>query len=194
MTWMLFLRHVLHLVLQISLHETVVMHQTPLGQQYRHQQFQLWQENGEVDQFVYLASAVNRRCNLDNAISHQIQKASAAFGKLENRLWSQHGVHYKKKVKVYNACVLTSLLYACKTQVTYRRDLKHLERFYRRVPQKNSRNPLEAIRSEYESIEALVLKYRLRWGGHMASMGWSHGGGHMGRMTATCQSSSCMVK
>ena len=47
-------------------------------------------------------------------------------------MWSQRGLKKSTKLEVYNACVLTCLLYSCETWVVYRRHLKQLERFHQR--------------------------------------------------------------
>ena len=49
----------------------------------------------------------------------RISKASHAFGILHKRLWGRHAISKRTKVKVYNACFLTVLLYASETWTTY---------------------------------------------------------------------------
>ena len=113
--------------LTINLKKTVVMFQPPPTQHYLEPNIFVYGKRlNVVGEFVYLGSAVNRHGNIDSDIPLRIQKASAAFGKLENRLWKRREVNVKTKLDVYNACVLTTLLYGCETWVTYRHNFKRL--------------------------------------------------------------------
>ena len=80
-----------------------------------------------VDKFTYLGSTINRFCSLGNEIALRLEKAAGAFSALKDRVWLQRGLKKTTKLEVYNACVLTCLLYACETLVVYRRHLKHPE-------------------------------------------------------------------
>ena len=85
---------------------------------------------GVVDGFVYLGSTISRDGTLDAEIHHRIAKASVAFGKLEERVWKDRGIKIAAKLSVYDACVLTVLLYGSETWTTYRRHIRLLERFH----------------------------------------------------------------
>ena len=80
-----------------------------------------------VDKFTYLGSTINRFCSLGSEIALRLEKAAGAFSALKDRVWLQRGLKKTTKLEVYNACVLTCLLYACETLVVYRRHLKHPE-------------------------------------------------------------------
>ena len=82
-----------------------------------------------VDTFPYLGSTLSRDGSLDTEIYIRIQKASVAFGKLEERVWSDRGIIIKTKVVVYMTCVLTALLYSSETWTAHQQYLKWLERF-----------------------------------------------------------------
>ena len=84
-----------------------------------------------------LGSTLSRNGSLDAEISRRIAKASTAFGKLEKRVWSDRGIT-TAKLSVYEACVLTVLLYGSEIWATYRHHVNLLERFHknciRRLP------------------------------------------------------------
>ena len=71
-----------------------------------------------MDNFIYLGSTLSRDGSLDAEINNRIAKASAAYGKLEKRVWSDHGITVNTKLGVYNACVLSCLLYGSETSTT----------------------------------------------------------------------------
>ena len=65
-----------------------------------------------VKKFVYLGNTLKMTGTLADGVSLRMSKVSHAFGKLDKRLWSCHGVSLGTTIKVYNACVQSSLLYA----------------------------------------------------------------------------------
>ena len=82
--------------------------------------------------FVYLGGTVTQTALLDSEISARIQKAAVAFGKLTDRVWSQHNITPGTKVLVYMVFVITSLLYTSETWTTYAHHIKTLERFHQK--------------------------------------------------------------
>ena len=83
---------------------------------------------------------------------------------------------------MYNACVLTCLLYPCETLVLYRRHLKQLERFHQRclrsilgihsithIPDTEVLEKANKI-----NIEAHIHRHRLRWVGHIIRFNDDH--------------------
>ena len=68
-----------------------------------------------VDKFCYLGCILTSDAKADKDINSRIAKASAAFGRLRNRLWDEHGIRLDTKISVYVAVVLTILLYGCET-------------------------------------------------------------------------------
>jgi hypothetical protein len=133
---------------------------------------------GVVDKFVYLGSTISRTGSLDEELNLRIQKASVAFGKLQDRVWSQHGIQLDTKIEVYNACVLTALLYASETWTVYRRHIKTLERFHQNCLRQilgvkwTSFTPDTSVleQSGCLSIEAHLIKSHMRWVGHVVRL------------------------
>ena len=115
---------------------------------------------------------------LDKEISARIRKATCSFGRLHGRVWNERGIKTSTKVKVYQAVVLTALLYSCETWVLYRRHLKELESVHARHLRKILRikwqdmiQNTEVLRRAWStSIEAFLIKAQLRWTGHVLRM------------------------
>ena len=59
-------------------------------------------------------------------------KASAAYGKLRERLWDNHHLSPRVKFKVYKAIVLSTLLYGAETWTVYRTQVKKLNAYMMR--------------------------------------------------------------
>ena len=59
-------------------------------------------------------------------------KAGDAFGKLQRRFWGEHSVVLSAKIAVYQAVVLSTLLYGCESWVLYRRSVCRLDEFHMR--------------------------------------------------------------
>ena len=127
-----------------------------------------------VDKFCYLA----RNASLDSEISARLAKASTAFGRLQQRLWKEHGIRLETKVAVYKAVVLSSLLYGCETWTLYRRQIAKLDQFHLRCLRKiahirwQDRVPNTEVLSKCRitGIEAMLIQSQLRWSGHVARM------------------------
>ena len=83
-----------------------------------------------VDKFSYLGSIVNSSNNLDDEINQQIGKALSNFGRLSSRVWKNHHLAIKLKIKVYTAFILSVLLYSSETWCTYCRQENRLNAFY----------------------------------------------------------------
>ena len=97
--------------LTISIKKTKVMFTPPPGTAYIEPSIFV---NGvkleAVNTFVYLGSTMSRDGTLDAEITHRIEKASIAFGRLEERVWSDRDLKNETKIVVYVACVLSALL------------------------------------------------------------------------------------
>ena len=81
----------------------------------------------------------------------------------------------KTKIRVYRDVVLTTLLYGSETWVTYRSHIRLRERFQQRclrtilnIHWSDFIANIEVLeQAEVSSIEAIILKYQLRWAGHV---------------------------
>ena len=123
-----------------------------------------------VDQFCYLGGVLSNAAHIDEDVSARLAKACASFGKLTNRLWSDHGIRLTTKVAEYRAVVLTSLLYGCESWTLYRRHIQKLEQFHMRCLRKIAHvrwqdkvpNTEVLARRDMQGIEAHVIAAQLR--------------------------------
>ena len=169
--------------LTISHKKTVVLYQPAPGEHYKEPSIYVYGKRlVAVSKFVYLGSTLSLSGSIDEEVCLRISKANDAFGRLNKRLWNRHEISLKTKIKVYGACVLTALLYACETWTTYRKHTKRLERFHQQCLRKILGVRWEMYLSDVEvldrakcpSIEALINKHRMRWCGHMVRMDDTH--------------------
>ena len=96
--------------------------------------------NGEalknVDKFTYLGSTISASLNLDEELNSRIGKAATAFSKLGKRAWENKMLTIKTKVMIYQACVLTALLYGSESWTLYSNQEKKLNSFHMRCLRK----------------------------------------------------------
>ena len=86
----------------------------------------------QTTDFTYLGSAVSSFSKIDKELRTRIGKASASFGKLRERLWSNRHVSIKVKCQVFRAVVLSNLLYGAETWTNCRAQVKKLHAFMMR--------------------------------------------------------------
>ena len=63
----------------------------------------------QVSEFKYLGSVITEDASVQKEIQTRIQKASAAFSRLYQRVWSRKTLTLKTKVSVYKTMVLPIL-------------------------------------------------------------------------------------
>ena len=143
--------------LTISISKTKIMYHSSPGKPYVGPNIIANDQRLEVvETFVYLGSTLNKS---------KILKIDAGKSDPSN----------SAKIKVYSTCVLSFLSFACETWILYKHHHKILERFHLRslrhimnvhwslhVPDTEI---LE--RTNFGSIECLILKHRLRWAGKL---------------------------
>ena len=64
-----------------------------------------------VDNFKYLRSTISRNLSLSVEINARIGKAVTVMAKLNKRVWQNITLTMNTKLKVYQACVTSILLY-----------------------------------------------------------------------------------
>ena len=132
----------------------------------------------QVNKFCYLGSTVTSSLSLDEEIGARIGKAATNFGKLMKRAWNNKMLTIKTKMHIYNACILSSLLYGSETWTTYSKQEKRLNTFHLRCLRKilgikwqDKITNVEVLQQAGSmSISSILCKRRLRWLGHVHRM------------------------
>lgn len=128
--------------------------------------------------FKYLGSIISSDGSLDQEVDLRIRKSSQALGRLRHKVLRQHNIKLSTKLKVYNAVVLSSLLYGAETWTLYKRHLNKLEQFHQRALRSilgirwQDRVPNTEVldRANARSVESLIVQAQLRWVGHVIRM------------------------
>ena len=159
--------------------KTEVMFQPAPGEPYTAPRILIdGQELNAVERFTYLGSTLSNTVSIANEVDGRIAKASAAFGRLREKVWDRSGIHLETKLKVYAAVVLPSLLYGCETWTAYGRHSKDLNHFHisclRRILKIKWQDKIvdtEVLSlANSTSIHTMLHKAQLRWSGHIVRM------------------------
>ena len=92
-------------------------------------------ENYQLDvvhQFTYIGSTISDNLSLDVGINKRIGKAATTLGRLTLRVWENSKLTNSTKMSVYNACVISTLLYASESWTTYAKQKHKLNSFHLR--------------------------------------------------------------
>ena len=131
-----------------------------------------------VEDYTYLGSTISSSLSLDSELNSRIGKASAAMALLSKRVWENPMLTIKTKTQVYQACLLSTLLYGSESWTVYARQERRLNTFHQRclrrilgiswqdhVPNKDVLEKAGTL-----SMFTLLTKRRLRWLGHVTRM------------------------
>ena len=129
-----------------------------------------------VPYFPYLGSNVTVDMDITPEIRSRIAKATGNASRL-NKLWEKKDIPTNIKIKIYKACVRSTLLYGCESWALCKSHIASLDSFEVRCARKflpNSfRKTSEEIRKEAHlgpSIEPVIRERRLKWCGHTLRM------------------------
>ena len=131
-----------------------------------------------VETFTYLGSNIASSLSLDTEISSRIGKAAAVMSKMNKRVWSNSQLTVNTKLRVYQACVLSILLYGSESWTIYAGQEKQLNSFHLRCLrrllqikwQDKVTNTEVLQRAGIPSLFALLSRKRLKWLGHVRRM------------------------
>ena len=116
--------------------------------------------------------------DLTNEIQRRISLASSAFGRMSKRVFGNQDLTIHTKIAVYDAVVISTILYGCETWVPYRRNIRLLESLHIRRLQlilglrlwhKVTHSEIRSS-ARIPSIESMLLHRQLRWLGHVIRM------------------------
>jgi hypothetical protein len=165
--------------LTISIKKTEVLHQPAPGKAYVAPTIIVNNEElNVVDRFTYLGSTLSQAVHIDDEINTRIARASSAFGRLRTNVWERRGIKLQTKLKVYNAVVMPSLLYACETWTVYSRHSRKLNHFHLgclrkllKIKWQDHIPDTEVLeRANMNSVHTMLRKAQLRWAGHVVRM------------------------
>ena len=140
------------------------------------------EEIESVSEFPYLGSVVSSDGQVELDVSRQIAQASRAFGALRKSAFMDKDQVTTKR-KVYQACVLSVLLYGSECWTPLKKQLKRLDSFHNRCVRSifgitNKQQWEQHITSteirrrwgDPEAAASRVKRRRLEWFGHVARM------------------------
>ena len=131
-----------------------------------------------MENFTYLGSTISSTLNIEVVVNNRIAKAAAVMARLTNKVWNDSSLTEKTRLCVYQACVLSTLLYGSESWTTYAKQEKKLNSFHMRCPRCilhihwEERVPDKEMckRANMNSMFAMLSKRRLRWLGHVKRM------------------------
>lgn len=135
-----------------------------------------------VSEFPYLGSLIADNGRIDAEIDKRIASASKAFGALRQPVFKDNNLSVTTKRRIYQACVMSVLLYGGECWVPLRKHLKRLNTFHQRCirtvldisSQRQWEERISTMMREQwgdvETIEMKLMKRRLEWLGHLARL------------------------
>ena len=136
-----------------------------------------------MEEFPYLGSLVDSSGKMDADVSRRVAQASKAFGALRKAVFLDKDLKLSTKKRVYNACVLSVLLYGAECWIPLKRHKKRLNTSHHRCirtiigisnrQQWSERITMAEVRriwGDEETVSEKVQKRRLEWLGHLARM------------------------
>ena len=131
-----------------------------------------------VEDFTYLGSNISNNLSLDTELNRRIGKAAVTIAKLTKRVWENKMPTENTKMRVYQACLLSTLLYGSESWTTYMCQERRLNTFHMRCLKRflyitwQDRIPYSDIldRARIRSMYSLLSQRRLRRLGHVRRM------------------------
>ena len=129
-------------------------------------------------QFTYLGSTITDNLSLDAEINKRVGKAASTLARLTARVWTSPKLSVKTNMAVYNACVISTLLYGSETWTTYAGQESRFNTFHLRSIRRilgiswldKVTNADFLSRAGLPSMYTLLRQRRLRWLGHVRRM------------------------
>lgn len=132
-----------------------------------------------VDQYVYLGGLLTANGSTTTALSRRLGEAGVGYDKL-HKVWSHANITVKRKVQIFEAVVLTKLLYSLETLTFNKVMLQKLDAFQARCLRRLTRTPHSMIshvtnasilwNSGARKLSDRLLERQLRLFGRIACM------------------------
>ncbi|KAJ8333488.1 hypothetical protein SKAU_G00414960 [Synaphobranchus kaupii] len=110
-----------------------------------------------VENFTYLGSTISSNLSLDGELNIRIGKAATMMAQLSKRAWENTMLTTNTKMRVYQACVLSTLLYGSESWTPYTSQ--------DRIPNKDVFK-----QAGIPNLFAILTQRCLRWLGHVSRM------------------------
>ena len=136
-----------------------------------------------VSEFPYLGSTIAASGRMDSDVEKRIAQASKAFGALRTPVFRDRDLLLRTKRNIYQACVLSVLLYASECWIPLRKHRRKLDSFHHRClrtilgisnrQQWAQRITSQEVRRRWgdpATVSEKVTARRLEWLGHLARM------------------------
>ena len=136
-----------------------------------------------VDEFPYLGSLIDKSGRMDVDVDRRVAQASKAFGALRKSVFLDKNLSLATKRRLYNACVLSVLLYGAECWTPLRKHTRKLNTFHHRCirtilgitnqQQWSERITMVEVRKRWgdeDTVDEKVRRRRLEWLGHVARM------------------------
>ena len=168
--------------LKVNINKTEIVIQNNSHQEninHNHPPFRINNEEIKVvEDFPYLGSILSSSCSLEAEINARLSKASAAYGRLNQRVFNNRNLKVQTRAAVYRAVCVSTLLYGAETWTLYARHTRKLEAFHlqclRRILGVTWQDHVsyDSIfeRTNTPSITSMLAKRQLKWVGHVIRM------------------------
>ena len=143
-------------------------------------------DEGEITsvcEFTYLGNTITKDGEVNGEVVARLAKASRAFGYLRSAIFRNKRISVATKREVYQAAVLSTLLYGAETWTVKADSVRKLRGFHNRcircmlgvsrLQQWKERITSRELAKAFgmtESVTDILRKHRLRWLGHVARM------------------------
>ncbi|KAI8517538.1 hypothetical protein Bbelb_035550 [Branchiostoma belcheri] len=132
----------------------------------------------KVVDFRYLGSTVSSSGTLTREVDSRIGQAANLFGRLKRRAWDNKYLTIHTKVRIYQTCVLSALLYGSEAWASHAHVERKLNSFHFRCLRKicgvtwmDKVSNLDILkRCGTTSLYPVLKQRRLRWLGHVSRM------------------------
>ena len=127
---------------------------------------------------VHLGSTITDNLSLDAELNKRIGKAATTLGRLATRVWENPKLTPKTKMAVYNACIVSTLLYRSEAWTTYSKQERKLNSFHLRslrhilgISWRDKVPNIEVLdHAGLPTMYTLLRQRRMRWIGHVRRM------------------------